>query len=198
MVLVEIINWIVNFISATGYAGVFFLMALESANIPVPSEVIMPFAGYLVFLKKFGFIEMVLAGALGNLFGSIISYYIGLKGGRPFIDRYGKYLFLHKKDMGLAERWFQKYGELTIFFSRVLPVVRTFISVPAGIGEMDVKKFIAYTFIGSLIWSAVLAYIGFSLGPNWNSILGFFQQFEIIIIAVGVIVAAVYFWRTRR
>lgn len=197
MVLVEIINWMVNFVSASGYLGIFLLMTLESANIPFPSEVIMPFAGYAAFLGKFSLIGITLAGALGNLFGSIISYYLGFYGGRRFIKRYGKYFFLKEKYVVFSERWFQKYGNATIFFSRVLPIVRTFISFPAGLGKMDFKKFVIYTFIGSLIWSFVLGYVGFLLGPDWNTLLQITRTFEIFII-IAIVAFFIYLWKFRK
>ena len=188
MVIVEFIsNWIIGFISDFGYLGIFFLMLIESANIPMPSEVTMPFAGYLVYQGQFSFLGITLAGTLGNLAGSILSYYLGDALGRPILLQYGKYFLIPRKKFEQAENWFKKYGHEAVFIGRLLPVVRTFISLPAGIAEMDMKKFVIYTFIGSLIWSAFLAYLGIWLGPNWNSIIAFFEKIEIAVIIAFVI-----------
>ncbi|HLC51157.1 MAG TPA: DedA family protein [archaeon] len=192
MVLEFIIQWVVDAISYTGYLGVFLFMALESALIPIPSEVIMPFSGYLVFAGRFGFWEVVLAGALGNLVGSWVAYWAGAKGGRHIVLRFhGQRGMEHLK---VAEKWFERYGDVTAFFSRLMPVVRTFISFPAGVGKMNFKRFSIYTFVGSFIWSAVLTYIGFVLGNRWEEIMGFFRQFEVAIILV-LIVAAIYWFK---
>lgn len=182
-------NWIIGFISNYGYLSIFFLMLIESANIPMPSEVTMPFAGYLVYQGQFSFLGVTLAGTLGNLTGSILSYYLGDALGRPFLLQYGKYFLIPRKKFEHAESWFKKYGHEAVFIGRLLPIVRTFISLPAGISEMGIKKFIIYTFIGSLIWSAFLAYIGIWLGPNWNSIMAFFEKIEIaVVIGLGIFV----------
>lgn len=189
-------GYITQFISAIGYAGVFILMALESAALPVPSEVVMPFAGYLAYQGTFNLFLISIVGAIGCTAGSVLSYYVGYKGGRPFIEKYGKYLFIKTDHMELAETWFKKYGDRAVFFSRLLPVVRTFISLPAGIGRYDLKKLITFSFIGSLPWCFALAYVGFSLGPFWNKIIGFFNGLDIIVIAVIVLVA-LYYWKIK-
>ncbi|MFQ6020757.1 MAG: DedA family protein [Candidatus Aenigmatarchaeota archaeon] len=197
MAIVEFLsNIIIDFITSSGYLGIFIWMLLESANIPIPSEIIMPFSGYLVYLGKFSMIGIIFVGALGNLVGSIISYYIGLKEGRSFIEKYGKYFLLGHKHIKLSEKWFKRYGTETIFFSRLLPIVRTFISLPAGIGKMNIKKFIIYTFIGSLIWSAILGYLGFILGPEWNNLVIFFNEIDIILIIIFILL--ILFWKFRK
>lgn len=178
---------VIQIIESTGYAGIFILMALESANIPVPSEVIMPFSGYLVFMGKFNLFWIVFWGAFGNLAGSLVSYYLGFYGGRRFIEKYGKFLFVTMHDLDLADRWFKKYGTLTIFATRVLPIVRTFISFPAGIARMNIWKFSIYTFAGAFIWSYFLAYTGVIMGENWTSLKIYFRKFDWIII-LGVII----------
>ena len=178
---------IIQIIDSTGYAGIFVLMALESANIPVPSEIIMPFSGYLVFQGKFNLLWVALWGAFGNLAGSVISYYLGFFGGRVFLEKYGKFLFITKHDLDLADKWFQKYGTITIFASRVLPVVRTFISFPAGIARMNIWKFSVYTFGGSFIWSYFLAYVGVITGENWTILEGYFRKFDWAIVLIGVL-----------
>jgi len=164
-------------------------MALESANIPIPSEIIMPFSGYLVFAGKFSFWLVVLAGTLGNLFGSILGYLVGFFGGRPFIEKYGKYFFIYKKDLDKADFWFSKYGQGIVFFSRMLPIIRTFISTPAGVVKMNFRKFCLFTFFGSLPWSLFLTYLGFKAGENWQKLEIYFQKFDwliIVLILLGV------------
>ena len=178
-ILAQLANFIIKIISDSGYFGITFLMALESACIPIPSEVIMPFAGYLVAIKKLSLIWVIIWGAIGNLTGSIIAYWAGAYGGRSFILKYGKYILLKQEELDKAQRFFDKYGNLSIFFSRILPIVRTFISFPAGIAKMSFRKFCFYTFIGSLIWSAILSYIGVFLGENWESIGIYFRRFEL-------------------
>ncbi len=188
---------VTQFISSIGYAGIFFLMALESAAIPIPSELIMTFSGYLAYQGIFDFTVIVIIGAIGCMVGSIVSYWIGLKGGRPFIDKYGKYFFLNHEHLNLAEDWFGKYGDKAVFFSRMLPVVRTFISLPAGMGKYSFKKLVIYSFIGSLPWCFALAYLGFRLGPHWKNIIVFFNGLDMVIIAaIGITV--IYFWKVKR
>jgi membrane protein DedA with SNARE-associated domain len=189
-------GYITQFISAIGYAGVFILMTLESAALPVPSEVVMPFAGYLAYQGTFNLFLISIVGAIGCTAGSVLSYYIGCKGGRPFIEKYGKYLFIETSHMELAETWFNKYGDWAVFFSRLLPVVRTFISLPAGIGRYDIKKLVTFSFIGSLPWCFALAYIGFSLGPFWKNIIGFFNGLDIVIVT-AIIIIVLYYWKIK-
>jgi membrane protein DedA with SNARE-associated domain len=187
---------IISVIDKTGYFGVFILMTAESALIPIPSEVTMPFAGYLAHLGRFNFYLVVVVGAFANLVGSWLAYWLGLWGKehvvRVFIKKYGKYLLISEDEFDRAERWFRKYGEKITFFSRVLPVVRTFISLPAGIAAMNFWKFSFLTLIGSLIWSAFLTYIGFILGKNWNALHPYYQKFEYVIILGGLGVLGYY------
>ena len=190
-------NYIAAFISSIGYIGVFILMALESAALPVPSEVIMSFAGYLAYQGVFNLIIVSIVGALGCMFGSIVSYYIGLKGGRPFLDKYGKYFFLNHEHLNLAEKWFLKYGDKAVFFSRLLPVLRTFISLPAGIAKYSFKKLVIFSFIGSLPWCFALAYIGFRLGKHWKNIIAFFNGLDIFIVIV-IVFTFTYFWKKNK
>ncbi len=166
-------------------------MTLESIGLPIPSEVIMPFAGYVVWEGKLTLIGITLAGTLGCLAGSLIAYGIGLWGGRPLLERYGKYVLIRKSELDRADGWFQKYGDSAVFVSRLLPIVRTFISFPAGIVHMDVKKFSLYTVLGSLPWCFALAYIGVLLGPHWEDINGLFRYLDILVI-VGIIVLVGY------
>jgi membrane protein DedA with SNARE-associated domain len=193
--LAEISSFIVNFISSLGYGGIGILMALESACIPIPSEIIMPFSGYLVFSGKFSLWLVVFWGTIGNLIGSIIAYLVGFYGGRPLIEKYGKYLFLSKEDLDRAQRWLGRYGSLSIFFSRMLPIVRTFISLPAGIARMPVWKFSLFTFIGSLPWVLFLTYIGVITGENWSKIEVYFRRFDWLIILLLIGLLAIYLWK---
>jgi membrane protein DedA with SNARE-associated domain len=188
-------SFIISIISSGGYPGVIFLMAIESACIPLPSEIIMPFSGYLVFQGEFGLFWVGLAGAFGCVVGSVPAYYLGLYGGRPLIEKYGKYLLVSHHDLDLADRWFARYGDWAIFFSRLLPVVRTFISFPAGVAKMNVPRFIIYTFVGSFPWCLGLAYIGMKLGENWDTLGVYFHRFDIVI---GILItsgAIYYIWR---
>ncbi len=186
---------VIKFISVSGYIGVFFLMALESACIPIPSEIIMPFSGFLANEGRFIFWLIVVLGAAGNLFGSIAAYVFGFYGGRPFMEKYGKYFFIIPADLERADRWFLKYGQVTVFFSRLLPVVRTFISLPAGISKMNFKKFCLYTLVGSLLWSFFLAYVGLVMGENWGVIKIYFERFDLV---VGLLAILAVFWWTRK
>ena len=196
MVLELLINWIVNVISALGYSGVLILSAIESANIPIPSEVIVPFSGYLAYTGRFSFWAVVAAAGFGNLLGSLVSYWIGLKGGRKFVSKYGKFIFMETRHLEKAEKWFARWGNSAIFFSRLLPGIRTFISLPAGIAKMNLRKFVIYTLAGSLIWSALLAGLGFWSGENWSSRMIFFREFEVLLIVLGII--GVVAWKLRK
>lgn len=187
--------WITNFISQVGYQGIFLLMLLESACIPIPSEVTMPFAGFLSSTERFNFWLVVLVGAGGNLVGSWLAYFFGWWGQDPVVRasvrRWGKYILISEADLTQAEKWFNRYGDPIIFFSRILPVVRTFISLPAGIAKMNFFKFTIYTFLGSFIWSYILTKIGFTLGENWTVLEKYFRQFEFVIFGFLFVVG---FW----
>ncbi|MCL6635500.1 MAG: DedA family protein [Peptococcaceae bacterium] len=180
-----------------GYWGIGIGMAIESANIPLPSEVILPFGGYLVSTGRLEFYRAVLAGTIGGTVGSALSYYIGLRGGRPFLVKYGRYFGFSVKHLETAERWFARYGEATVFFTRLMPIVRTFISLPAGIAGMNFKKFLIYTFLGSLPWSLLLTYAGVKLGQNWKAIEPWFHRLDVVV-ALGILAVVGYFWRRRR
>ncbi|MGZ7210118.1 MAG: DedA family protein [Methanobacterium sp.] len=190
-------NFAIILIENLGYWGVFIGMTLESACIPLPSEVIMPFAGFVVNEGKLTLWGITLVGALGNLFGSLIAYYVGLKGGRPLLDKYGKYILISHRDLDLADNWFKRYGHKAVFISRMLPLIRTFISLPAGIARMDLKKFVIYTFLGSLPWTFALGYIGVQLGHNWEIIKSYFHILDIIVVIgiIGFIVYLIYKYR---
>ncbi|MBI4138325.1 MAG: DedA family protein [Candidatus Wildermuthbacteria bacterium] len=187
---------VIRCIELTGYAGIALLMGLESANIPIPSEIIMPFAGFLAYEGKLSLSWIVLWGAAGNLAGSLVSYAMGYYGGRPFLKKWGKFVFITAHDVERAEAWFTKYGSQVAFFSRLLPVARTFVSFPAGIAKTNIWKFSLYTFAGSLIWSFLLAYAGYQAGEHWDFLKGFFHKVDGF--AIGIVGAGVAWWIWRR
>jgi membrane protein DedA with SNARE-associated domain len=195
-------SWLLDFINATydaiEWPGVVLMMAIESACIPLPSEIIMPLAGWMLVKDRgLGWEWLFLAalfGAVGNVLGSLIAYYVGAWGGRPLVTKYGRYLLISHHDMDLADRFFQRWGNLAVFASRLLPVVRTFISLPAGISRMPVWQFIAYSFTGAFIWSLWLAWAGFVLGENWENLRNWMRPADIpiVIVVVALIIWYVY------
>jgi membrane protein DedA with SNARE-associated domain len=187
--------WIQGVISAMGYAGIAGLMAVESACIPLPSEVIMPFAGSLV-PARFTLVGCALAGALGCVLGSIPAYYAGAHGGRALILRYGRYILLSKEHLDQADRFFARRGDVTVFVARLLPVVRTFIAFPAGVARMPMGKFIAYTFAGSLPWCFGLAWVGMKLGQHIEVLKPWFHRFDAVLVVIGL-AAVVWFVRKQ-
>ena len=195
--MLEIIgSTIIRFIETLGYFGVFILMTLESALIPIPSEITMPFSGSLVVLGTFNFWIVVLVGTIGNLVGSLLAYWLGWWGGetvvRAVIVKYGKYFLISEQEYDQSERWFRKHGEIIVFVSRILPILRTFISLPAGVAKMKLVKFIVYTTIGSLIWAYFLTSIGVVLGNNWESLQVYFHKFDLVIVGAGIIAVIWY------
>ncbi len=182
-------RFVETMISSFGYAGVFIAMAIESACIPLPSEIILPFTGYMVFLGNFGFWQATVIATLGNLFGGLVSYYIGVWGGRPFLKRYGRYFLINERELLWTERLFERHGEMTVLVGRMLPVVRTFISLPAGIARMNPLKMATYTALGAFIWCAFLIFVGQKLGENWDSLKPFFHRADLVIGGAVVIVA---------
>jgi len=184
------------------WPGVVVLMAIESACIPLPSELIMPLAGWMLIENQSLPVAYILLaglyGALGCVIGSVIAYGIGIWGGRPFLEKYGKYILVSVHDLNRADRWFEKRGNWTFFISRLLPVVRTFISLPAGIARMHLAKFLIYTFLGSLIWCAGLAYGGYQLGNHWEQIRTVMRPFDPLIGAIIIGLIAVYIYRRIR
>ena len=198
----ELLNFISHIYSLIGWPGVVALMALESACIPVPSEIIMPLAGWMLIQAKSLNVAFTLVagayGALGNTIGSAIAYGVGMWGGRPFLERFGKYILISRHDLEQADRWFTKRGNWSIFVSRLLPVVRTFISLPAGIARMKFIPFLVYTFIGSFIWSTGLAYGGYKLGEHWEQLRDIMRPFDPLVIAIVVILMALYIYRHIR
>jgi membrane protein DedA with SNARE-associated domain len=193
-VISALASWIVEIISAAGYFGVVLMMAIESACIPLPSEVIMPFAGYLVSTNQFSLIGAATAGALGCNLGSTIAYYVAAWGGRPVLERWGRYILISHSELERTDRFFERYGAATVFFGRLLPVVRTFIAFPAGLARMPMLKFQFYTFAGSWPWCFALAYIGYLLGARWDSDPTFRKLFHDFDAVIAVVLAAGFAW----
>ena len=198
-----VIPFLEGLYGSVGYLGVLIAMAIESAMIPLPSELILPFAGFLVSDPAkvepltngpWNFWIVVIAATIGNTIGSLIAYAIGAWGGRPFLERYGKYLLIRQHEIELAERFFDKYGAATAFFSRLLPIVRTFISFPAGVARMPLRTFIAYSTAGAFLWSMLLVYAGTVLGANWVHIREALQPFDLAIAVFVVAVVALFIW----
>ena len=189
-------HYIIKLIETTSYAGIFVLMTLESALIPIPSEVTMPFSGFLASKGNLSLAAVIIVGTIANLVGSYIAYYIGYFIEETFllrlIKKYGKFILISEDDYQKANKWFEKYGDKIIFISRLLPGIRTVISLPAGVFRMDIKKFTLYTVLGCLIWSAFLAYVGYALGENWRALEGYFRKFEVVIVIV--LIAAVLWY----
>jgi membrane protein DedA with SNARE-associated domain len=198
-ILALLAGFIVAVISAGGYAGVALLMGIESACIPLPSEIIMPFAGYLVHTGMLNLIAVATAGAIGCNLGSVAAYWIGAYGGRPLVERFGRYVLLRPHDLDRTTQFFEKYGSITVFVGRLLPVVRTFIALPAGIAKMSQVRFHLYTFLGSWPWCFVLAWVGMKLGQGWDSDPRFkaiFHRFHLAVEAV-ILVGIVWFLWTH-
>ena len=184
--------FIVATIGALGYFGVFLTMAIESAAIPLPSEVIMPFSGYLVSTGRFTLHGAAFWGAAGCVFGSLCAYGVAARGGRPLVERYGRYVLLSRRDLDLSERLFRTYGSPIIFFSRLMPVVRTFISLPAGLARMPLGRFCTYTFLGSYPFCLALAWLGRELGERWPTLEASFRKYDLVIGAALVIGAVLW------
>lgn len=189
-IIAPLAKFIITLISSLGYVGVAIAMAIESASIPLPSEIIMPFSGYLVSTGELDFFWVVLAAGIGGVAGSSVAYAVGYYGGetvvRSLIRKYGKFVLVHEYELDEAEEWFRSHGEAITFISRLLPVIRTFISLPAGIAKMNFRRFVFYAFIGTVIWCAALAYIGLILGENWNTLGPWFHKFDAAIAVVTV------------
>ena len=197
-ILKPLVEFITSFIAHLGYSGIFSLMILESALIPIPSEIIMPFSGFLSSTSRLDPILVTVSGSLGNLVGSVLTYYLGIKAGRKFILKYGKYILLKKEHLEITENLFERYGDRISFVGRLLPGIRTYVSLPAGIGKTSFTRFVIYTFAGSIVWNSMLTYIGMSLGTNWKNI----DKYSIYLdIASVLLVAAFVMWfiyNTRR
>ena len=193
----SIVVALTDLISTLGYPGILILMTMESMVFPIPSEAVMPFAGVLISQGKMSVIPVLLASSLGSLMGSILSYYIGQKGGRSFIHRYGKYFLLNNHDLEITEKFFNKQGDKTIFISRFIPVIRHLISLPAGIGNMNKKKFLLFTFLGSTMWNMFLVWAGFYFGTRLNH-LEKYKSFVDIAIVLGLGIILIYWFYKKR
>jgi membrane protein DedA with SNARE-associated domain len=202
-IIARLAGFIIAVISKSGYLGVLLLMTIESACIPLPSEIIMPFAGYLVYTGRFNLLWAATAGALGCNLGSVIAYEIGCYGGRPLVERYGSYVFIGRHELELADRFFQRFGGIAVFAGRLLPVIRTFIALPAGIARMPRLRFHVYTFVGSWPWCFALAWIGMKLGEQWDKdprLKQWFHRLDAVIVALllaGIVWFVWSHWKNR-
>jgi membrane protein DedA with SNARE-associated domain len=194
-ILGYLISFIESVITATGPIGISLLMAIESCNIPLPSEAILPFAGYLVSKGVFNIHVAAFAGAFGCVLGSIPSYYLGYFGGRHFIERHGKWFLISKKDLDDADKWVEKYGDWAFFICRMLPIIRTFISLPAGVLRAKKRIFFILTFLGSLIWSYLLVFVGVKMGQNLEAFSKIWHEFDIAIVVVCFVLGAAYLYK---
>jgi len=196
-IIAELSAFIIAVISGGGYFGIIALMAIESACIPLPSEIIMPFSGYLVHTGRFQLIWVATVGALGCNLGSAIAYAVGYYGGRPLVEKYGSYLLISRHELDWTDHFFARHGSITVFLSRLLPVVRTFIALPAGVARMPQLRFHLYTFVGSWPWCLGLAYVGLKLGERWDSdprLKMWFHRFDAVILAIGLAAVAWFVW----
>ncbi len=185
-------NLITGSISVWGYPAIFVLMTLSSMCMPVSSEVVILFAGFLAYQGRLDLFPIIVWATAGNIFGSILAYYIGLFGGRPFIEKYGKYVFVKKREIDWADHWFDRYGHETVFFGRMIPVIRAVISVPAGVSRMNIAKFVVYSTLGALPWDTGLAFAGYALGSQWHKITKYFNA-ATIIVGIILLAAVAYF-----
>ena len=198
-ILAVLARIIIGVISASGYLGVVGLMAIESACIPLPSEIIMPFAGYLAYSGRFNLFWAATAGAIGCNLGSVIAYEIGFYGGRPLVEKYGQYIWINRHDLDMADRFFLKFGSAAVFIARLLPVIRTFIALPAGVARMPRLRFHVYTFAGSWPWCFVLAWVGMKLGEQWDKdprLRQWLHRLDALIIVL-LLIAVVWFVRSH-
>ena len=197
----ELTNFAINLVSNLGYPGIVLAMAAENIFPPIPSEAIMPMAGYLTTTGRFNFWLTILTGVLGSLIGAIVLYYIGVWAGnfafRSFLDRYGRFFMTTSKDLEAAEKWFEKHGEKSVLFCRMIPIVRSIISIPAGFVKMPLKKFMTFTIIGTAVWTTFLTVVGVVLGENWEKIGPVFKKFDLVVIGLVMISVGYYFFKKR-
>ncbi len=182
-----VVTWATNIISNFGYGGLFLTMALESAAIPIPSEVVVPFSGFLASKGQLNFWVVVIVATIANLSGAIVIYYIGFFGGEPFLEKYGRYFLIHRDDISKLDSWLSRHGAKLAFLSRLLPGIRTFSSIVIGVGKVNLSKFIWYTLAGSFVWNFALAYIGFTAGNKWDLLRPYFRKFDMLILTVIII-----------
>jgi membrane protein DedA with SNARE-associated domain len=187
-------TYITAFISHTGYISVFLLMVGESMFLPIPSEAVMPFAGFLIADGHFSFPLVILVSTLGSITGSLISYFIGAHLGEPFVEKFGKFFLINRDDLEATKRFFGRFGEITILISRFIPVVRHLISLPAGVGRMNLFKFCAYTVIGASLWNAFLAWVGFFLKHKWNTVMKYSHTIDLVVIGILVILVGYFIY----
>ncbi len=194
-------GFVIATISAGGYLGIVGLMAIESACIPIPSEIIMPFSGYLVSTGRFDLLLVATAGAVGCNLGSTLAYFVGRYGGRPLVEKWGAYVLMSRRDLDVTDRFFARFGGIAVLVGRLLPVVRTFIALPAGIARLPQLRFQIYTFIGSWPWCFGLAYIGYKLGKRWNSdprLQAVMHRLDVLVLGLIVLALCWYVWRHLR
>ncbi|MFZ5826996.1 MAG: DedA family protein [Bacillota bacterium] len=189
---------VVEVLGRWGYWGIALGMALESACIPLPSEIVLPFGGFLAAVGRISFTQAFMAGQLGGLAGSVVAYGLGRYGGRALLERYGRYLLISEREIAVADRWFQKRGELTVFLARLLPGVRTFISLPAGVAGMGFGRFLFYSFMGMLPWTLLFTWAGYRLGQNWLQVRAMLHRFDLVIIGLLLIAVLAFVWHRVR
>ncbi|MBK5278495.1 MAG: DedA family protein [Bacteroidia bacterium] len=197
-ILASVSQFALYVIGESGYVGIFILSFLESAAIPIPSEVVLPFSGFLILQGKFTLLGVVLTATLANLGGSILLYWIGKSGGRWVLERYGRFVLITHHELKIGDEWFLKHGVKAIFWGRMLPVIRTFISLPAGVTRMNFWRFCAFTFLGALPWNFALVYVGVKTGEHWNILHEYFQRFNYVIVGVGLVFVIWYIWHYFR
>ena len=201
------VQLIINIISTIGYPGIFVLMMLEGMLLPIPSEVVMAFGGFLIAIHSTSlppvlgipaFGVLLIVGSVGNLVGALIAYFIGDYGGIPLINRYGKYVLLKEDTVSKTQLWFEKYGSISVFLTRLVPVFRTFISIPAGVARMNRKVFSAFTLVGALIWDTMLIYLGMEFGTNWESVVSYFDKYTYVAVAAIAVLFVYWLYRSLR
>ena len=191
----SIIHIATTFIETAGYPGIGVLMVMESMILPVPSEAVMPFAGFLIFDGTLTWTGVIIVSTLGSIVGSLISYWIGAKGGRPLVERWGKYVLVSHHDLDITDRFFARRGSWAVFISRFIPVIRHIISIPAGVAKMPLKKFLAATIVGATMWNVFLTWVGFKLGENWETIGKYSKKIDIAVVAVLIVLVAAFIYR---
>lgn len=197
-VLDFLVHFVTTVIDAVGYSGIVLLMAAESANIPIPSEAIMPFAGFLVARGDLNILWVAIAGTLGNWLGSSLSWWVGARYGKGFVHKFGKYVWLNEHHLDQSEAWFRKYGDISVFVGRLLPIVRTFISLPAGFAKMNYVKFSIYTILGAFPFCYLLTWLGYKLGERWEDLRQYFHYLDFVV-AGGILLIIVWLiWRKKR
>ncbi len=197
-IIENVSGFVLDTISRSGYAGLFFLSLLENLCLPIPSEVVMPFSGSLVATGRFSMIAVLVVATVANWLGSMIVFYIFRYGGRPLIAHYGKYVRIHQADIEASERWFSRYGAAAVFWARMIPTIRVLVTIPAGIAKMNVKKFALYTFVGSLVWNIFLAYVGYAAGQHWDAIGPYIHKFGNVVLVVIILAIVWYVIKSRQ